>query len=88
MPRHLRQPREDLPQTGRFVLGVPRRSGGRPERDPVPVEASCGMGAAATRYLLERRVRVIGADVWSWDAPFVYTARRYAARRDPRLISA
>ena len=46
------------------------------------------MGAAATRYLLERRVRVIGADVWSWDAPFVYTARRYAARRDPRLISA
>ncbi len=35
VPRHLRQPQEDLPQTGRLLLGVPQRSGGRPERDPV-----------------------------------------------------
>ena len=44
------------------------------------------MGAEATRYLLERGVRVTGTDAWSWDAPFVYTAQRYAASHDPRLI--
>ena len=53
---------------------------------PDYVEAGCGMGAAATRYLLERGVRVTGTDAWSWDAPFVYTARRYAASHDARLI--
>ncbi len=36
MPRHLRQPQEDLPQTGSLLLGVPQGSGGRPERNPVP----------------------------------------------------
>ena len=46
----------------------------------------CGMGRAATEYLLERGVRVTGTDAWSWDAPFPHTARRWAETRDPSII--
>ena len=53
---------------------------------PDYVNAGCGMGAEATLYLLERGVRLTGTDGWSWDAPFVYTAARYAASGDPGLI--
>ena len=37
-------------------------------------------------YLLERGVRLTGIDGWSWDAPFVHTAKAYAATHDARLI--
>ena len=50
------------------------------------VASGCGMGRAATLFLLERGVRVTGTDAWSWDAPFVHTARRYAETRDASLI--
>jgi kynurenine formamidase len=50
------------------------------------VSSGCGMGREATLYLLERGVRVTGTDAWSWDAPFVHTAKRYAATGDASLI--
>jgi kynurenine formamidase len=50
------------------------------------VSRGCGMGRAATLYLLERGVRVTGTDGWSWDAPFVFTAKKYAETRDASLI--
>ena len=50
------------------------------------VDAGCGMGREATLYLLERGVRVTGTDAWSWDAPFVHTAKRWEADRDPGII--
>ena len=53
---------------------------------PDYVASGCGMGAEATLYLLERGVRVTGIDSWSWDAPFVHTAKRYAETRDASLI--
>src|SRR3981189_2335667 len=53
-------------------------------QDSVP--SGCGMGYGATMYLLERGVRLTGIDGWSWDAPFVYTAKKYAETRDARLI--
>ncbi len=37
-------------------------------------------------YLLERGVRLTGIDGWSWDAPFVYTAKKYAETKDASLI--
>src|SRR6185295_17348843 len=46
----------------------------------------CGIGREATLYLLELGVRVTGTDAWSWDAPFLHTARRFAAERDPSII--
>ena len=45
---------------------------------PDYVGKGCGMGRDATLYLLERGVRLTGTDAWSWDAPFSYTAQRYA----------
>ncbi len=55
---------------------------GRPDY----VAKGCGMGRAATLWLLERGVRVTGTDGWSWDAPFVHTKERYAATGDASLI--
>jgi kynurenine formamidase len=31
-------------------------------------------------------VRLTGTDGWSWDAPFSYTAKRYAETKDPSII--
>lgn len=53
---------------------------------PAYLSAGCGMGYAATMYLLERGVRLTGTDAWSWDAPFTYTAQRYAQSQDASLI--
>ncbi|MGA0839424.1 MAG: cyclase family protein [Pseudomonadales bacterium] len=53
---------------------------------PDYVSAGCGMGYDATLYLLERGVRLTGTDAWSWDAPFVHTAEKYATSRDASLI--
>ena len=50
------------------------------------VASGCGMGRAATLYLLERGVRLTGIDGWSWDAPFVHTAKRFAETHDPSII--
>ena len=50
------------------------------------VDSGCGMGRDATLYLTERGVRVTGIDGWSWDAPFSFTAKRYAKDRDPKII--
>jgi kynurenine formamidase len=55
---------------------------GRPDY----VSRGCGMGREATLYLTERGVRVTGTDAWSWDAPFVHTARRFAETHDASLI--
>jgi kynurenine formamidase len=55
---------------------------GRPDYVP----SGCGMGAEATLYLTERGVRLTGTDGWSWDAPFVHTAKRYAETRDAKKI--
>lgn len=54
--------------------------------EPDYVSSGCGMGRDATLYLLEQGVRLTGTDAWSWDAPFVHTAARYAAERNPGII--
>ncbi|MEC3947811.1 cyclase family protein [Sphingobium sp. HWE2-09] len=50
------------------------------------VESGCGIGREATLYLTERGVRVVGTDAWSWDAPFKYTAERFAQTGDASFI--
>ena len=50
------------------------------------VNSGCGMGYDATMYLLERGVRLTGTDAWSWDAPFYFTAKKYAETKDPSII--
>ncbi|MAW85569.1 MAG: cyclase [Phyllobacteriaceae bacterium] len=53
---------------------------------PHYVATGCGMGREATLYLTDRGVRVCGTDAWSWDAPFVHTAKRVAETGDASLI--
>ena len=64
---------------------VNTRAGSRYGHDDY-VSSGCGMGYEATRYLLDRGVRVTGTDGWSWDAPFVHTAARFAESNDPSII--
>jgi kynurenine formamidase len=74
---HVLRPRE--------IVVVNTRAGsayGTPEY----TRAGCGMGYDATMYLLERGVRLTGTDAWSWDAPFVHTAKKYAQSGDAALI--
>jgi kynurenine formamidase len=54
------------------------------ESDYVPT--GCGMGREATLYLTSRGVRVTGTDAWSWDAPFVHTAKKYAETKNSKII--
>jgi kynurenine formamidase len=67
------------------IVLVNTRAGSRYGEDDY-VASGCGMGRAATLYLLERGVRLTGIDGWSWDAPFVHTARRFAETHDPSII--
>jgi kynurenine formamidase len=67
------------------IVVVNTRAGSRYGHDDF-VAAGCGMGYEATMYLLERGVRLTGTDAWSWDAPFVHTAGKYAETGDAGLI--
>jgi kynurenine formamidase len=67
------------------IVVVNTRAGAAYGRDDY-VHSGCGMGYAATMYLLERGVRLTGTDAWSWDAPFSHTAQKYAESHDPTLI--
>ena len=67
------------------IVVVNTRAGSR-YGHPDYVSAGAGMGYEATMYLLERGVRLTGTDAWSWDAPFVHTAQKYAATKDAGLI--
>ncbi len=53
---------------------------------PDYVPSGCGMGREATLYLTSRGIRVVGTDAWSWDAPFVHTAKKFAATGDASII--
>jgi len=50
------------------------------------VSAGSGMGRDATLYLASRGVKIVGTDGWSWDAPFVHTAKRFTEIGDPSII--
>jgi kynurenine formamidase len=53
---------------------------------PDYLSAGCGMGREATLYLTSKGVRVTGTDGWSWDAPFVHTAKRFEQTGNSALI--
>ena len=53
---------------------------------PDYVDRGCGIGREATLHLLGKGVRVTGTDGWSWDAPFLHTARNFARTGDAALI--
>ena len=46
----------------------------------------CGIGRDATIFLLDQGVRLTGTDAWSWDAPFIHTAKKFEESKDASLI--
>lgn len=67
------------------IVLVNTRAGSRYGEDDY-VDSGCGMSKAATLWLLEQGVRVVGTDGWSWDAPFSFTRQRIAEGGSPELI--
>lgn len=59
---------------------------GRLYGKPEYLSSGCGIGREATLYLLERGVKLTGTDAWSWDAPFVHTAQKFAQENNPAII--
>ncbi len=58
------------------------RSWGRPEY----LVKGAGMTRESTLYLLERGVKVVGIDAWSWDRPLPFLAQEFQAKGDPAVI--
>jgi kynurenine formamidase len=48
--------------------------------------AGCGMSREATLYLLERGIKVVGTDAWSWDRPLSLIAEEFEKTGDASLI--
>jgi len=46
----------------------------------------CGMGREATLWLLERGIKVVGTDAWSWDRPLPMIAKEFSITGDPSII--
>lgn len=69
-----------------FDIVIVNTSAGAVYGRPGYLAAGCGMGREATLLLASRGVRIVGTDGWSWDAPFVHTARRWREDRDPSII--
>ena len=67
------------------IVVINTRAGARYGHDDY-IDSGCGVGKAATLWLLERGVRVVGTDGWSWDAPFSHTRRKVQATGDMSLI--
>jgi kynurenine formamidase len=67
------------------IVVVNTRAGTRYGADDY-VSAGCGVGREATLFLLRQGVRLTGTDAWSWDAPFVHTAKVYERDGDPAVI--
>ena len=67
------------------IVVVNTRAGARYGHDDY-VDSGCGMGKAATLWLLKQGIRLVGTDGWSWDAPFSHTKTRVAATGDASLI--
>jgi kynurenine formamidase len=67
------------------IVVVNTRAGARYGGDDY-VSSGCGFGRDATLHLLNQGIRVVGTDGWSWDVPFVYTAKRFAETGNASLI--
>ncbi len=69
-----------------FDIVLVNTSAGAVSGQPGYVATGCGMGRAATLYLAERGVKIVGTDAWSWDAPFVHTNKRFQETKDTSII--
>jgi kynurenine formamidase len=54
--------------------------------EPEYLGLGAGVTAAATRWLYERGVRVMGIDAWTWDAPLHLQAQAALERDEPGIF--
>jgi len=45
-----------------------------------------GMTRESTLYLLDRGIKVVGIDAWSWDRPLPFLAQEFQRTGDPSVI--
>lgn len=45
-----------------------------------------GMDRESTLFLLEKGIKVVGIDAWSWDRPLPFLAREFQETGDPKVI--
>ncbi|MFZ1986603.1 MAG: cyclase family protein, partial [Desulfatitalea sp.] len=55
---------------------------GRPEY----LIKGAGMTRESTLYLLERGIKIVGIDAWSWDRPLPFLAQEFQRTGDPSVI--
>ena len=67
------------------IVLINTRAGSRYGHDDY-VDSGCGMSKAATLWILEQGIRVVGTDGWSWDPPFSFTKKRIEAGGSADLI--
>ena len=67
------------------IVFINTSAGGRYGEDDF-LSKGCGIGRDATIFLLDQGVRLTGTDAWSWDAPFIHTAKKFEESRDASLI--
>ena len=48
--------------------------------------AGAGVSAAATRWLIDQGIRVMGIDAWGWDQPFWAMKERFLRTKDASVI--
>lgn len=58
------------------------KSWGKPEY----LFKGAGMTRESTLYLLEKGIKVVGIDAWSWDRPLPYLAEEFKQNGDPSII--
>lgn len=45
-----------------------------------------GMSAAATEWLIDKGIKVMGIDAWGWDLPLPYMVKKAKETKDPNLF--
>ena len=50
------------------------------------LSSGCGMSKAATLWLINQGVRVVGTDAWSWDRPLPLIAKEFNKTHDKEII--
>ncbi|MFH1090817.1 MAG: cyclase family protein [Pseudomonadota bacterium] len=53
---------------------------------PEYLVTGAGMTRESTLYLLDRGVKVVGIDAWTWDRPLPLIAKEFAQTGDPKII--
>ncbi|MCK7510048.1 MAG: cyclase family protein [Desulfobacterales bacterium] len=54
--------------------------------EPDYLVKGCGFGKAATLWLVDQGIHVVGTDAWSWDRPLPFQAADFERTKDPSLI--